>query len=251
MKTKWIQYEHSAENPKHRIFCFPYAGGSALFYAKWYTHISSHVDVFPIQLPGRESRMKEKPIRDMNEALERIIRHIEPLLTENYSFVGHSMGSIMAYEVAKRLAQKKCKMPERIYISGALPPDLLGQSEKIHEMSDEDFCNRLMGYDNLQPDMLEHEEFYKFFLPIIRADFEMIETYRPMGYWKMPCDVTILSGTEDPFVPIENLEQWDRYCEKKPDIVTFSGNHFFLKEHVEEVCGIINENMKGPNYVYK
>lgn len=245
MKTKWIQYEKTSENPAMRIFCFPYAGGSALFYSKWHKYLDNSADVFPIQLPGRESRITEPPLRVMSVALNCILEEIEPYLTDNMAFVGHSMGSIMAYETARLLSMKNMKTPKHIFLCGAMPPDLIGESEKIHELSDREFCEKLKGYESISSEMMKYEEFYKFFVPIIKADFEMIETYKPGEIWKMPFGVTVFSGEDDPYVPLDCLAQWKRYCENTPEIITYSGNHFFLKEHTEEICNVINSKMRG------
>ena len=244
-RTKWIQYERQIDNPSMRVFCFPYAGGSALFYARWYKYLDESAEVFPIQLPGRESRIDEQPLRVMSVAIDAIVEEIEPYLTENMAFVGHSMGSMLVYEVLKALYFKNLPIPKHVFLCGAVPPDLIGESEKIHTLTDMEFCEKLKGYESITPDIMKYPEFYKYFLPVIKADFEMIETYKPDEVWKMPCGVTIFSGTEDPYVPLDYLKEWGRYCEQPPEIITFSGNHFFLKEHVEEICQVITNHMKG------
>lgn len=247
INTKWIQYQRLSNHPSMRIFCFPYAGGSALFYARWFRHLDENAEVFPVQLPGRESRINEPLLRVMSVAIDSIVEEITPYLTEHMAFVGHSMGSMLVYEVVKSLAEKHLPLPEHVFLCGAVPPDLIGESEKIHMLSDEQFCEKLKGYESITSELMRYPEFFKFFLPVIKADFELIETYRPGAIWKMPCDVTICSGTEDPYVPAEYLAEWERYCVNPPEIVTYSGNHFFLKEHTAEICGLITERMKNKN----
>ena len=244
LNTRWIQYQKTSDTPSMRLFCFPYAGGSALFYSRWFKYLDEDAEVFPIQLPGRESRIDEPLQRVMSVVIDKIVEEIAPLLTENTAFIGHSMGSMIAYEVAKKLAEKNMQMPKHIFLCGAVPPDMIGECEKIHMLSDDEFCEKLKGYESITSELMKYPEFYKFFLPVIKADFELIETYRFGGDWKMPCPVTIFSGTEDPYVPAEAVGQWGRFCEKEPQIITYSGNHFFLKEHTEEICEIINNCMK-------
>ena len=245
--TPWIQYQKTSDDPSMRIFCFPYAGGSALFYARWFRYLDENAEVFPIQLPGRESRIDEPLLRVMSVVINKIVEEISPYMTENTAFLGHSMGSMIAYEVARTLSERNMPMPKHIFLSGAVPPDMIGECEKIHMLSDEQFCEKLKGYESITSELMKYPEFFKFFLPVIKADFELIETYRFDKKWKMPCPVTVFSGTEDPYVPENALAQWGRFCEQEPQIITYSGNHFFLKEHTAEICRVITDSMKGDD----
>ncbi|ALB45160.1 thioesterase II family protein [Clostridium beijerinckii] len=243
MLDKWIKYECKREKHRCRIFCFPYAGGSAIFYSKWFKYLEEDIEICPVQLPGRENRIGEEVITDINILVKEIVEAIKPLLDETCAFMGHSMGGLISYEVARYVSRKKIATPKAVFISGTVPPDIIKSSEKIHEISDKEFCEKIEGYDNINKEMFKYKEFYKYFLPTLRGDFKLVETYEIDKIEKLSCKMFVMGGDKDDFVPISSLKQWERYAEDPVEVKIFEGNHFYIKEHVQEICRIMNENI--------
>lgn len=244
-KNSWIKYECTRENPKYRIFCLPYAGGNALYYSKWAEYFNKEIEIYPIQLPGRENRIGECAISDAKVLCKEIITAIKPYLDIPFAFVGHSMGGILCYELTRQLIKDNIAVPEAIFISGTVPPHILKQSEKIYDMPEKEFLKRLVGYDNINPKMFEFKEFYEYFLPTLRADFKLVETYEIEKKESLPCSITVFGGDNDPFVPLKYLKEWNDYSEKNLKIEVFKGNHFYITNHIKNICTIIRETLEN------
>lgn len=245
MRTKWIQYAHEPERIKKRVFCFPYAGGGALFFSKWYENLSDDIGVYPIQLPGRENRMAETPLRNLQEVSEKIVDEIKYYIDLPYVFIGHSMGGLIAYEVTRILQEKGYDLPLGIIISATVPPDKLALAEHISNLSDKEFCTRIIGYEDINPKILKYKEFYKYFLPVLKSDFTMVETYNLPEKQVINTKIIVLGGFEDDYVPVNYLGDWCNYSSSPIDLKLYQGNHFFIKKRIPEICTLIEKIFVG------
>jgi surfactin synthase thioesterase subunit len=230
----WIAYRKPRPNARIRLFCFPYAGGGALIYRPWVSELPPEIDVVPVQLPGREQRLREKPftragalVEAMTDALR---RHFEP----PFAFFGHSMGALLSYEVAQRLRQLGAPGPLHLLVSARRAPQLpMDDEEHYHLLPEPEFRDKLREINGTPEAVLENEELMELLAPIIRADFELNETYDPSQ--KAPLDVPIsaFGGLEDEEVEKENLEAWREATTGPFKLRMFPGDHFFLHQEAK------------------
>lgn len=214
-----------------------------MFYSKWSNNFSEDIEVYPVQLPGRENRIGEHPINEINELCDSIIYAIKPYLDIPFAIFGHSMGGIVSFELARKLAVKNMPLPKIIFISATVPPHILEKCEKTYNLSEKEFLERLVGYDNINTEMFKFKEFYEHFLPTLRADFKVVETYKAPKE-KLSCPIVVCGGNNDSFVPVEFLKEWNKYSEKEVEIKIFEGNHFYISNNVKELCSsIIQKNL--------
>ncbi|WP_139491421.1 thioesterase II family protein [Brevibacillus dissolubilis] len=225
-----------------KLFCVPYSGGSATLYLRWKEFLNDSVELHPLELRGRGKRFIEPLYESMSEAVSDLYENIKPHLNGSpYVLFGHSLGGILVYELAQLIRQKGDNMPLMLIPSGRRPPSQLS-GKKRHLLSDEEFKQELFSMGGTPKEILEHAELLELFLPILRADFKLADTYvHDKSQPKLDTDVVVLNGTEDDLVNAELLPEWSEYALGKMSIHHFEGGHFFLHDHAESICQLIQQ----------
>ncbi|MEM8931654.1 MAG: alpha/beta fold hydrolase [Acidobacteriota bacterium] len=230
--SPWFQIRSATTDARLRLFCFPYAGGGASVYRTWRDALPNSVQVVPIQLPGRESRLREPAFRRMEALIASLDGAIRPLLDRPYAFFGHSLGASIAYELARTIEASGAKGPVRLITSGRRPPHLPQIKEPIHDLPDDAFVDALRDLEGTPDEALANAELMQLLMPLLRADFELVESYSDTWQDDRPqvsCPVTAFGGLRDRDVPREDVEAWSRYGEPFR-LRMFQGGHFFLND---------------------
>lgn len=230
---------------KINLFCFAYAGGSAAIYAKWGQFLHGSINLIPIELAGRGKRINEPFYNNIEEAIEDIYSKIETTIKNNekYAFFGHSMGSLIAYRLVCKIIELGINNPIHVFFSGSNHPHMRNNSEILH-LSDEEFINRIIMLGGTPREVFEDKELRKIFLPILRADYKVIDTCESnTKAVKLSCNITVLTGTKDDLVTQEDLLNWKEYTYSMCNICQFEGDHFFINNYVEEIVRLINSNL--------
>lgn len=224
------------------LFCFPFAGGGVSVYKEWIKCFQGFAVVCPIQLPGREERVMEKSYTQMDILLEDLIEQIIPFRGNRIILFGHSMGAKIAYEVGKKLENLDIKV-DRLIISGSRAPHV-PERNPIHQLTNEAFEEQLVRFEGLPKEILENKELLNFFLPMIRADFTMIETYCAKGIESLKCPIVALGGDDDKEANLEDIRLWEMYTKEGFKYRMFKGGHFFIREQEEEVLREVKEKLE-------
>ncbi|KKZ90954.1 thioesterase II family protein [Bacillus wiedmannii] len=222
---------------KTKLFCFPHAGGSAFSYAKWKNHFNPYIEVVPIELAGRGYRIEENLYQSMEEAVNDVYNNIVMQIDDSpYILFGHSMGSLIAYEVARKIKDSKNVSPEFLVLSGRNHPNSKIKNIR-HNLSNEQFKREVISMGGTPSGVLQSEELMEIFLPILRADFKIVETYIHDNNIQ-PCDIDFLifNGENDEFTTYDQVIKWEQYTSKTCTLHSFEGNHFFLNENIEEIA---------------
>ena len=227
---------------KNKMICFPYAGGCASFYQKWGNEIDE-IEICPIQLPGREESYREEKIYSMETVVEQVLEKIEDVVDQNTIFFGHSMGAKMAYEVIKEL-EKRGKRVRCLIASGSGAPDI-PPKKMVHDLPEKDLLDELQRLSGTPDELLGNRDLLKCFLPMIRADFTLDETYMPISKVKLLCPIVAWGGTEDFDVHKKDLEAWENFSYGNFQTKYFNGNHFFIKDCEDEVFDEMRKVVKG------
>ena len=243
MTTPWVAYRKPLSNPRLRLFCFPYAGGGARMFVSWIDQFGPDVEVCPVQPPGRESRFHEPCLRRVADAADQVAEALRPHLDTPFVFFGHSLGAIVAYEAALRL-EPQGLTPQRFFASGRRAPSVAFHSELTHTLSDEEFSRRLRDLNGTPPAVLAHKELMTMMRPMIRADFELDETYDSNGVPKrMSCPLSAFGGLGDPEVPLKNLEAWREATSGPFETQMFEGDHFFLHSRRDQLIAALRARL--------
>jgi len=229
---------------KVKLFCLPFAGGSSYSYARFPMHLSGNITLTPCELPGRGARMQEPPLVSMEAIVEDAAGQIMPHLEqgEHYGFYGHSMGALTAWLVTEKLVKEGFHPPRHLYLSSRRAPVIPCKLENVHLLEKNRFLKRVIGFGGIPQEVLGETELIDLFLPILRADFQAIETHRYTRNGAQDIPVTVMIGTRDS-VTREEAEAWQGLTAGNFCLLTFEGGHFFINDHVEDICRIISKGL--------
>lgn len=244
LDAAWIRSFHEARPGAVRLICFPHAGGSASFYRPLADALASSADVLAVQYPGRQDRRREAPIATIEELAEEVFQVLRPIATEPLALFGHSMGAVVAFEVALRLRRAGFPTPIRLLVSGRRPPSAY-RDERVHRLPDEDLIAelRLLGAPNLE--LLADPEIAAMVMPSIRSDYQAIESYRYQFGPRLDCPMSVLIGGQDPRVSVAEARSWARHTAGATEFQVFPGGHFYLAEQPERVAEVVAAALAG------
>lgn len=215
------------EEGKTIFLAFPYAGVGASFYYSWQKLLQDVCQVWAVQLPGREERMGDGYYTDIKEVAELVVQQIENVKCPIVIY-GHSMGTKIAYEVERRLEvlHKDVKL---IIVSGCgIPTE--EEPEFIAHLPDDVFIEKVMGYNGIPTELAEDKEIVKFFLPTLRADFVLSESYKCEELNRGNVPVRAMGGTEDTEADENAMKKWKKLNPENFEYKMYEGSHFFIKE---------------------
>jgi len=230
---------------KIKLFCLPYAGGSATIYHQWKKYLHHRIQLCPVELAGRGKRFSENCYDSLADAVCDIYQSIKPELnTASYSFFGHSMGSILVYELVRKINALPHPRPVHLFLSGRYPPHIIKREKNYHQLPDDEFKSEIIKMGGTPPEVFEHHELLAIFLPLLRADYKIIETYQytPEDL-DFNCGITLFNGKADQEVSGDEMLEWRRYSQAECRLYEFEGGHFFIHEHMEDIVEIINNTL--------
>jgi medium-chain acyl-[acyl-carrier-protein] hydrolase len=210
-----------------RLFCFPYAGGGASIFRGWAEQLPKYLEVCPVQLPGRGGRMMESPFCSLGPLIEALTQAMLPYLDIPFTFFGHSMGAIICFELARQLRRRLLPEPLHLFASGRNAPQIREEGPFDYDLPDPEFIEKLRGLNGTPKEVLEHPELIKLMLPLLRADFALIQTYVYSPEPPLDCPITALGGTQDMDISREHLEAWREQTRRSFTLRMLPGDHFF------------------------
>ncbi|HET6694524.1 MAG TPA: alpha/beta fold hydrolase [Pedococcus sp.] len=211
-----------------RLFCFPHAGAGASAYGSWAGALASAgVDVCPVQLPGRENRFREPRHHRLEPLLEALVSALQRHLDRPYALFGHSLGALLAYELARFLSGVGVG-PDRLLVSGRIAPQLSDPRPPMHGLPDAELVARLRELGGIPDAVLESPELLALQLPTLRADLAVNETYRHVPGPPLDLPVTAFGGDRDPKVAVAELHAWRRTTRAGFRASLLPGDHFFV-----------------------
>lgn len=229
---------------KVRLICFPFAGGDINAYLPWLSRLDPHLELVIVQLPGRGKRAKERPVTRMDLLVDELFGNMLTKLDKPFAFFGHSMGGKIAYELAKRLHRDMLPLPELFVASGSGSPCLPRRGAPLHRLADARFKEKIRELSGVPQPVLENEELMAFLLPILKADFKLVESYAGKYQAPLPSRLVILGGEEDTFVARDDLLAWRDLFVKTESVRLFEGGHFFINHHSHDIVDTINASLK-------
>ncbi len=246
MDGKWLTDHDLRQEGGHRLFCLPYAGGSAAVYHRWRTAAPGSLRVCPVELPGRGRRLGEPPISRLRPLVNALADGLEGALDRPYALFGHSMGGLLAFELTRTLRERDLPLPDHLFVSGAAGPGTPRRRPVVHDATDEELRRELRFLNGTPRELLENDELMALMLPTLRADFSVLETYEYRPGPPLPVPVTVLGGTADPSVPLASLHGWRERTSATCRLRTFPGDHFFLHSAMADVMAAVRAALGRP-----
>lgn len=227
-----------------QLFCVPYSGGSATIYEKWKVFLNENIELCPVEMAGRGKRIME-PLNDrfdetIEDLADSILKHRKKNM--DYAIWGHSLGALFAYEIYYRMREKGGKPPVAMFFSGRGAPQEVVMHTQYHLLGNKEFLEVVCQYGGSTKEIMQHEELRDLFLPILRNDFKLSETYiYKAKKQKIICDVHIINGTEDHSVKDYDMKNWAVHTDRECLFKMITGGHFFISENIKDTTDYINE----------
>jgi medium-chain acyl-[acyl-carrier-protein] hydrolase len=237
----WLAGDAAADTASIRLFCFAHVGGGPAFFRPWRSALAPEIDVQRILLPGRESRNREEPCRRLEQFLDPLCAALVPLLDRPYALFGHSLGSIVAFEVARRLSEGQ--RPLCLVVSGRRAPRVAPGRRKFTTMGDDEFFAALGGLGGTPAVVLDQPELRRILLPTLRADFELNESYRPAPGPVLRCPLIAYMGEADPEVDRHELAAWHQETTRDFTMRVFPGGHFYPQDGLANVLDALSRDL--------
>lgn len=231
-----------------KLYCFPYAGGSAAIYNGWKKRLDKDIDLVAVELAGRGKRIYDLLYNSIDEAVDDVYKIIKNDLNGSslFGFFGHSMGGIIAFELAHKLRKKNLQQPSVIFFSGRGAPHVPRREDKeiYHKLPEDEFRKKILDLGGTPTEFFKHPELLEVLLPMLKSDFKIAETFTgsteitPFDY-----DIKVLIGKEED-VTAEQMHGWKEHTSKICTMYYFEGGHFFINEETEKVVDIVNNTVR-------
>lgn len=240
--SKWIM-PSLQRGGNVQLFCFPFAGGGASAYRTWLRQKTSELEVAAIQLPGRENRIAEPLLYDMKSVIDSLVDELPRHITRPYAFFGHSLGARMAFEVARALSKRGHQPPAHIFVSGSRSPEI-PEPRPLHKLTDNEFCEELGRFGGTPRELMENPELMALYLPILRADFTVDETYEYTADNSLPIPITAFCGSNDPEATAHEMLGWRNHTTAVFNFTQIEGDHFFIQTQWEKVLKLVTDTVQ-------
>lgn len=225
---KWFAFARPKAAVAMRLFCFPYAAGAASVFASWSNELPDHVQVCGVQLPGRQNRLNEVPYRDLSLLVDDLCDAFEDYSDLPLALFGHSMGALIAFELARQLRRRNLPQPAHLFVAGYAAPQLPRWQSPLHTLNDRELVLALHQFRGTPEHLLKNEQLMQMMLPVLRADFALCETYVYRPEPSLSCPITALGALSAADVSRPELQAWAVQTTGEFKIEMFSGDHFFL-----------------------
>ncbi|KXK63881.1 hypothetical protein AWW66_00020 [Micromonospora rosaria] len=212
-----------------QMFCLPYAGGSVNAYDDWLPMVSRALDLWVAELPGRGTRFHLPPAHDVRELTRQLADEVGPLLGDRVVLFGHSMGAILALELALTLQSRG--VPLSCLVLAGQPAPGWPRPSRLHRLDDEQLAAAMRAMGGTPAEVFESAELLELMLPILRADLRMVEGHRVAPDAVVRCPIIAYGAVDDPDATGPALAGWAQRTTGRFESRVFPGGHFFFQEH--------------------
>jgi len=227
-----------------RLFCFPYAGGGTSAFRGWSELLGDELEVWPVQLPGRENRLREGLFDSIHALIPHMASALGDLLDRPFAFYGHSLGGTIAFETARWLRRISRVEPSHLFVGASPAPQLPWVHPPLRTLAEEELLREVeKRYGGVPRQVIEDAEMRALVLPILRADVSMVETYVYTNDAPLGCGITAVGGRHDSMVTKNDLQGWAVQTTESFRTLTLEGNHLFLQTHKQELLELISAEL--------
>jgi len=237
----WLPFS-TADSSTPRLYCLPHAGGGASAYRGWIQFLAGEIDVAPLQPPGREMRFREQPHLSTGPMVAELLEVLEEHTSGPYALFGHSMGALVAFELARAVERSGLPKPQHLFVSGRGAPDRAPRGPRLYALPDGALAEELVALDPSSKVLLD-AEMRAHFLPSIRADLVLNETYRFQPAPPLSIPITALCGSADPRVPVVDAAGWGDHTTAAFRLQVLPGGHFFLVDQRDALLDILRDTV--------
>ncbi len=240
--SPWIRRFHPAPQAPVRLLCLPHAGGSASAYFPLSRALAPQMEVLAVQYPGRQDRRHERLLDSIDALRDGVAEALEPWRDRPLALFGHSMGAVLAYEVARVLCGDGSAAPLHLFVSGRGAP---GHKVELglDELDDRAMIAALDELGGVDARLSDDEEVLRMVAPAIRSDYRAVRTHRHTPGPPLTCPVTALVGDTDAMAPVEAVSPWRAHTSVDFRLEIFPGGHFYLSEQLQEIRRLVYDRI--------
>lgn len=228
---------------KIKLFCLPFSGGNSYSYRKLEHYKAAFINLIAFDLPGHGKRMKEPLLTDITEMAEDVIKQMKDSLSGPYAIYGHSMGATLGYVVSQKIVQQEMNPPLHLFVSGRQGPSVVNNEEILHILPKEEFIEKVLAYGGIPEMVAQEKDLMDLFVPIMRADFQAVETYTHKPAPPLNIPITAMIGLDEG-ITYEEALKWQEITTQKISLKQFSGGHFFIFDHLPEIGDILSQTLE-------
>ncbi|MEU6126216.1 alpha/beta fold hydrolase [Streptomyces sp. NPDC047123] len=234
----WLRRYHDAASAPVRLVCFPFAGGSASYYFGLSGLLAPGVEVVSVQYPGRQDRHTERGLESVAGLADGVVAEL-PADGKPFALFGHSLGAIVAFEVARRLRGPDGPgLPVHLFVSGGLAR-AYRPAGRTGELADADILAHLRAMGGTDERFFTSPELQDLILPALRADYRAVASYDAPGPERLDCPITALIGDRDDRTSPEQAATWQERTSGAFDLRVLPGGHFYLDACQQQVAGVV------------
>ncbi|WP_016951928.1 thioesterase II family protein [Anabaena sp. PCC 7108] len=242
--NSWVTCPQPNPQAKLRLFCLPHAGGSATVFRTWPDNLPSTIEVCPLELPGRGRQMNLSPYTKMQPLVREIAQNITPYLDKPFAIFGHSMGGLISFELSRLLRSDYHVTPLHLFIAARNAPQVTPTKPPIYNLPDAEFWQEILNYNGTPNEVMQNQDIIQIFLPILRADFTVLNTYAYQNQLAFDFPISVFGGLQDPEFTDYELEAWQEQTNTTFDLQMLEGNHFFIRSHEKILLRIISQKLE-------
>lgn len=232
-----------------RVYCLPYAGAGAGSYRHWPSELPDWFEPVAVRLPGRESRLRERPHERMDDLIAALTSQVYADVgkVRRYAVFGHSLGALTAFELVRALRDRGAAPPAHLFVSGRCAPHVPDTVTRIAHLPDAEFLAAVRAFGGMPAEVFATPDLVELLMPALRADFRVAESYRYRPGPPLDVPLTVLGSWEDPTTTPSQLAAWSAQTSRPFHLEMFHGDHFFVHAHRSEVLAELTRHLKGPS----
>ena len=226
-----------------RLFCFPSAGGGASMFRGWNDAFPTDIEVNAVQLPGRETRLKESRIPDVGALVREVTHALAPYLDRPFALFGYSMGALLAFEVARELRRRGWPVPGHLFVAAMRAPQTAAAHPPSAHLPREDFLEYINRYFQPSDEAWKIPDLVDLILPILRDDISAVDRYAYVDEPPLSCPIDGYAGADDRVTPLPSAKAWRHQTAAEFELTVFCGGHFFLHDALSDLQRSIRGRM--------
>ena len=239
MKNSQFFIVHGGSSPARKLYAFTYAGGSAASFSSWPSALPISFQLCAAEYPGRGIRFSEPNSTSIQKMARDFVDEMAKSIVPNALF-GHSLGALVAFEVARELQNRKLPAPLHLFVSGCNSPHLERQNQtNLHQLADQQLKDALLEYNGTPAHLFNNHEMMSIFLPIIRKDISIAENYEFIEAQPLTTPITICVAKNDPYIDKKNIDQWSLHTRASLKVEWFDGDHFYIHSELKKLTRLI------------
>jgi medium-chain acyl-[acyl-carrier-protein] hydrolase len=243
--SRWVSRSRAASEIRARLFFFPAAGSGTARARSWARQLPPTIEICYVQLPGRESRMEEEPFTSFAALLSDLDAALDPWIDLPFVLLGHSMGALLAFELACLRARDRRSLPAKLIVLGHGGPSCPSRLRQVNGMSDDDLVRWLRQMGGTPDEVFDKPELLNLLLPTLRADLSVCGSYTYVPRPPLACPITVVGGVQDPHASRSELEAWRRETIGPCRVRMLPGDHFFLYSSEREFVRVVSDEVRS------